>query len=145
LYEVHPRKLEELVASVFGAHFDCHVEHVGRSNDGGIDLVVVDSDNPLLVQVKRRKHESHVEGPDLVREFIGAVYMKGADRGAIVSTARRFSPSAQENARRVTTHRNFKQFDLINFDRLRDMLRLTPPTDPDPWRKHVEALREIPF
>ena len=145
LYDVNPRKLEETVAAVFGAVMDCNVEHVGRSHDGGVDLIVLDADAPLLVQVKRRQHAEHVEPASLVREFIGAVALRGAVRGAVVSTARKFSPLAQRHARNIVSSRTFVEFDLIDFARFRDLLRLTPGSLTDPWRQHLDALRAIPL
>ncbi|MDM8161479.1 restriction endonuclease [Labilibaculum sp. K2S] len=55
IFEIHHRKMEELVASVFREYFACEVKIVGKSCDGGIDLILIMSDNPILVQVKRRK------------------------------------------------------------------------------------------
>lgn len=48
--------MEELVASVFRDFYECEVEVVGKSNDGGVDVIVIDSDNPIMVQVKRRRN-----------------------------------------------------------------------------------------
>src|ERR1044072_3699337 len=70
LHKIHPRKLEELVASIFSDFFACEVQHVGKSNDGGIDLVLVNSDSPTLVQVKRRQDPRPAESVATVREFL---------------------------------------------------------------------------
>lgn len=49
LHDLHPRKMEQLVQSVFRDFFHCGVEHCGRTGDGGIDLALVLSDQPAIV------------------------------------------------------------------------------------------------
>jgi hypothetical protein len=46
--------MEELVASVLPEHFACTAHVVGKTNDGGVDLILIDADEPIIVQVKRR-------------------------------------------------------------------------------------------
>lgn len=145
LYDVQPRKLEELVGAIFASVYACRVEHVGRSYDGGVDLIVVDSNNPLLVQVKRRSAPRHTEAASVVREFIGAMHLRGATRGAIVSTARAFSQLARRHAATITRTRRFEYFELVDFDRLRSMLRLLPPTRAEPWRPYIAVLSRGPI
>lgn len=36
--------MEELVASIFRDHYDCEVQVVGKSNDGGVDLILINFD-----------------------------------------------------------------------------------------------------
>ncbi|WNF58516.1 restriction endonuclease [Pseudomonas sp. SG20052] len=73
---IHDRNMEKLVQSVFREHYSCDVEHVGKSHDGGIDLILVNADSPIVVQVKRRKSLDHIEGVAGVREFLGATVLQ---------------------------------------------------------------------
>jgi hypothetical protein len=55
LREIHPERLEALVADVLRDHFCAEVEVIDRPGDGGIDLVFVNGEHPFAVQVKRRE------------------------------------------------------------------------------------------
>jgi len=56
LYDVDPYKLEDIAQVVFSAYYNCEIKHVGKTGDGGKDLLIVQSDDPILVQVKRREN-----------------------------------------------------------------------------------------
>ncbi len=47
----------------------------------GKDLIVLESDSPILVQVKRRKNPDHVELIKGVREFVGTLYIENERKG----------------------------------------------------------------
>lgn len=59
-FQLHPRLLEEVVASVFS---DLGYQSIctAYSNDGGIDVVLSGKDEPVAVQVKRYKNKITVE------------------------------------------------------------------------------------
>lgn len=42
--------MEELVGSVFSSFYNCEAKIVGKSSDGGVDVILVDSDHPTMVQ-----------------------------------------------------------------------------------------------
>lgn len=74
-------------------------EHLGRSNDGGIDGVI--RQDPLglqnvYVQAKRYADGNHVGSPD-INGFYGALARVGADRGVFITTSS-FSAAAREAA-----------------------------------------------
>lgn len=74
-------------------------QHLGRSNDGGIDGVI--RQDPLglqnvYVQAKRYADDNSVGGPD-INSFYGALVRRGADRGVFITTSR-FTPAAQTAA-----------------------------------------------
>lgn len=123
LREIHPWKLEQLVASVFADFFACEVEHVGRSNDGGVDLVLVNGDSPTLVQVKRRRNRRS-ESVATVREFLGAMVLSGATSGIFLTTATDFSRQAQNAAMRAVSLNAVTRYELVNLRRLLEMLSL---------------------
>ncbi|MFN3602769.1 MAG: restriction endonuclease [Dietzia sp.] len=73
--------------------------HLGRTNDGGIDGVI--RQDPLglqnvYVQAKRYADRNHVTSSD-IRNFIGALAGRGADRGVFITTSA-FTPGARETA-----------------------------------------------
>jgi hypothetical protein len=76
LHQIHPTKMEELAQSVLSDFFNCEVMHVGKAGDGGKDLIVIQKDEPILVQVKRRSKENAVESVSTVRDILGTIYRK---------------------------------------------------------------------
>ncbi|MBO9732403.1 MAG: restriction endonuclease [Chitinophaga sp.] len=81
---IHPRLFEELVASVFKS-LGYGVVVTGYSNDGGIDIVMIDSKNRKIgVQVKRHKNAIKVEQ---IRAFVGALLLGDLPRGIFVTTS----------------------------------------------------------
>lgn len=138
LYEMEPRRLEHVTQYVFSSFYNCEVKHVGKSHDGGIDLIVIQSDEPILVQVKRRESPRATESVSTVREFIGAMYLKNARHGVIVSTAQRFSREAQNSARKIVADRKFLLFDLIDYGRFCAMLDVVKKDDDKPWQEFIE-------
>ena len=46
---------------------------VGKTNDGGVDLILLESDAPILVQVKRRKRAEKTEGVVVIRDAQSAM------------------------------------------------------------------------
>lgn len=61
IYGINDKKMEELVASVFKDFIDCDVTVVGKSHDGGKDLILLTGDKQIFIQVKRRTQASKVE------------------------------------------------------------------------------------
>jgi hypothetical protein len=94
---VEPKYLESLVARIFAATGEyCDVLHVGRPDDGGVDVVLVEAnDATWLVQVKRREHPSSVESVSTVRNLLGTLLVEDSIHGMVVSTADHFSFRAQ--------------------------------------------------
>ncbi|PXY01864.1 hypothetical protein DF185_04225 [Marinifilum breve] len=122
VFEIHHRKMEELVASVFKDHFSCEVKLVGKTNDGGIDLILVNSDTPTLIQVKRRKTKNKTESVKEIRDLLGATVLKGAKNCAFVTTADHFSPKAIDAAKRAITNNIVDTFELFDHNRFFDIL-----------------------
>lgn len=137
-HNIHPSKFEELVGSVFRDFFNCEALHVGRSGDGGIDLIVLDSDSPLAIQVKRRRDVSTAEPVSTVREFLGATLLQGFKRGAIVTTANSFSKPSVLAALNAKSRLLVEQFDLIDFRRFLDIFHLVADQEAaPPWKSEV--------
>ncbi|MBN2570484.1 MAG: restriction endonuclease [Ignavibacteriales bacterium] len=121
-YSVKPKHFEEIAQFVFSAYFNCEVEHVGKSHDGGIDLLIVNSDKPILVQVKRRTKSDAVESISTIRDFLGAMYIKSNFNGIIVSTAKRFSKPSNKVIADLKSHNKLEYFELFDFNRFLSIL-----------------------
>lgn len=97
-YSLSSDKMEQLVASVF-RNTGCVAEVVGRSGDGGIDIIVGGfTGGQFAVQVKR---SANVIAVNSIRDFLGALVIEGHSRGVFVTTSRFSSAStvAAERAR----------------------------------------------
>ena len=96
---ISPRNLELLVADIFKAnHNTCEVIHVGQPNDGGVDVVFVDSGkNRWLIQVKRRESALASEGVATLRNLLGVLLLENVKYGMVVSTADHFTYWAQRS------------------------------------------------
>lgn len=133
--------MEKLVQSVFSDFFDCEVTHVGRSGDGGIDLILVNSDSPVVVQVRRRKKLKITEGVRYIREFLGAALVNKNKNLIYVSTCSKFSDKAEEAALAYVDNGQVESYKLYDFERFRDVLKLTVACDKSPtWQKHITLL-----
>lgn len=138
LATIDPYMLEKLVQAVLSDHFACEVHHVGRSGDGGIDLLVLDADVPRAVQVKRRSRD-RAESVHFVREFLGALLLGGHKSGVFVSTAPRFSPPAEATARLAESLGLVRRFDLVDKNEFAAMVGLSAPNEA-PWRHAAPVL-----
>lgn len=141
IYKIAPNRMEVLVQSVFSEFFHCNVEHCGRSHDGGIDLFFIISDKPSFVQVKRRETPEKTESVATIREFLGAILLRGADRGYIVSTAENFSQDAKKAARQAEALGLVETYELIDRARFFDMLDLVYRDEDPPWMKYTREFR----
>lgn len=42
IIHIHDKKMEELVGSVFSSFYNCEAKIVGKSSDGGVDVILVE-------------------------------------------------------------------------------------------------------
>lgn len=136
-YSIHHKKMEELVASVFREHFDCEAHVVGKTSDGGVDLILLEADQPIIVQVKRRMKPGKVEPVNLIRELIGATLLKDSRRCIYVTTADRFSRNAVKESRQAIEKGIVDTFELYDFDKINNVLKLNSKNTIDPWSKLI--------
>jgi hypothetical protein len=118
---------ERFVGSILRAS-DPSVEvlHVGRSGDGGKDLLLIHADGSILpVQVKRRLN-ARAEPVETVRSLMGVMYNEGHVRGVVVTTANRFTRVAI-----ATASRHASAIRLIDRGKLN--LMLSPLLPESPW------------
>ncbi len=132
---INPQKLEKFVGEVFRANYsDCEVTHVGKPQDGGVDLLFVASDGrEWMVQVKRREHPKRSESVTTVRNLLGTLLVENKFNGIVVSTADHFSYAANRAVAAVRS-RGYT-VDLI--DRGKLDLMLSPLLPDKAWRVGV--------
>lgn len=78
-----PYEFEEEISKMFN-RFGYKAKPVGRSHDGGIDVVAKRGGKTFLVQCK--KHITSRVGVEKVREFYGVVSRKQANGGFLITT-----------------------------------------------------------
>ena len=133
LHFVDPKRLEKFVADVFRANYtDAEVIHIGKPNDGGVDVLLIDAEKKQwLIQVKRRGVKRQSEEVRTIRDMLGAMIVEGVYRGIIVSTAPRFSRWAKQAATKAEDGRQRMTLRLVDRGVLNRML---DPILPDrPW------------
>jgi hypothetical protein len=135
LYSISPSKMEDLVGNVFGAYFNCEVEFCGKSHDGGVDLIIIQTDDPILVQVKRRENPNTVESVSLIRDLLGAMFIKNSKKAMFVSTADRYSKDAHKVREELLMKNRLDYFELINFNRFIDIFSCVSKGISHPWSK----------
>lgn len=140
VYKIHHRKLEELAQDILKGVYNCEVKHVGQTGDGGIDLIILDSDTPILVQVKQRQNPEHTELVKGVREFVGTLFIEDQRKGIYLSTAKKFSKGSTDVAKRMIDSRKLDYFELIDYDIL-ERLILARPSEKI-WKSLVQPYYE---
>jgi Restriction endonuclease len=126
----NPTRLEKFVADLFRANFHhAEVIHVGRPNDGGVDVLFIDAGSKQwLVQVKRRTDLFQSEGVETLRNLMGAMLERDIFKGVVVSTADHFTTYACRLAKEMSE----KSVTIRMFDRgvLHRMIGALLPTQP---------------
>ena len=135
LHFITPRKLEELVSDVFRETMNCEVHHLGGPNDGGVDLLLIQGEEQVVIQVKRREAPFPAEPVSSIREFLGAMVLKGIPKGLFVSTAHRFSPAAIQASRRAALTPVVEYIDLVDPVRLLAICKLYNNGQEPSWRR----------
>lgn len=138
IISVHETSMEKLVQSVFSDYYTCDVEHVGRSNDGGIDLYFVNASKPTVVQVKRRKSLSVTESVSGIREFIGAALLKNSKNLIYVSTCSHFSRESIMAANKAVKNGIVDSYQLYDYQRFIDALNFVADNVEKPWEQHFK-------
>lgn len=135
IYGINDKKMEELVASVFKDFVDCDITVVGKSHDGGKDLLLLDGEKQTFIQVKRRTQAQKVEPVSSIRELIGASILGDANACVFVTTADHFSKPAQDAAKKVVEKKILSSFELIDYNRFVNMLNLQRKDYPNKWEE----------
>jgi len=95
LYDIDPRKFEELIAHIFSLH-GFNVQLTKQTRDGGRDIIAIRSDleirSKYIIECKRYAINNPVS-VELVRALYGVQMQEGANK-AVLATTSRFSPDA---------------------------------------------------
>lgn len=82
-FNIHPKKFEDVVASVF-RDLGYSALVTNYSGDDGIDVILNNGDNAIGVQVKRYKGSI---GVHQIRELAGALLLRGMKKGMFITTS----------------------------------------------------------
>jgi len=140
IYKIHHKQMEYLVRDILSEHFACEAHVVGKSHDGGIDVIAIESDSSFAIQVKRRTKPGKVESVSGIRELIGAIGLQEEhyEKCMFVTTADHFSPDAIK-ARDMALRKNkVQQFELIDVHTLISILKLCKTNDHHPWENLIK-------
>jgi hypothetical protein len=124
-------EMAELVRDILKEHYSCDVIHTKshvNTPDGGIDLLIAHDGTVIKegVQVKRRLN-GKPESISYVRDFLGALMIKGLQKGTFVTTSERFTKDVVEA--QAILYKNSKiELNLIDAGRLLELLNATTPT-----------------
>lgn len=138
-HSINPYRLEDLVGDILGSSFNCEVHHLGYSRDGGIDLILLHSDAPIAVQVKRRS-EGKTEGVKPIREFLGASMIKGIKDLLFVTTAEKYSKDAIKTAESSTISKLINSFELVDLKRLKEIVSENHQPI-ETWKRAIQDIR----
>lgn len=83
-FKVHPRKYEELVASVF-SDFGFRVRVTSYTGDDGIDIYILDGSGDDVVGIQVKRYKGKIEA-EQIRSFAGALMLKGVTEGVFVTS-----------------------------------------------------------
>lgn len=125
------------MADVFKANYEnAQITHVGKPDDGGVDIKLVESNNnQWLIQVKRREKLNCAEGVCTIRNLLGTLVLEGQTQGIVVSTADHFTLRAQQAAQK--SKKLGFNIKLIDKGILNQMLE---PVLPDrPWIEVIKS------
>ncbi len=111
MYELAPRKFEELVARMF-TDYGFRAQLTPATRDGGYDIIATLHNQATsfiaLVECKKYSPENRV-GVEIVRGLYGVTEMKGANQGLVV-TSSSFTRGALEEKARIGTRMELKDY-----------------------------------
>lgn len=124
IYNIDPKKMEDLVAAILSGVHDCDVHQLGYSKDGGIDLILLNSDSPIAIQVKRREKPNRKEGVKIIHEFLGAAILSDHRDLMFVTNADDFTSGAKKAAAKAVKKQIVERFELLSRDKLISLIGL---------------------
>jgi restriction system protein len=138
-FEIHPRKFEELVASVF-QQIGYDAAATAYHADGGIDVVLHgDGVGTAGVQVKRYRDRIEAEQ---IRAFAGALVLGGYTRDVFVTTSS-FRSGAVASAQRFAGRG--VPIELLDADKFYDALKMArrpPYEDFEDWYAEISDVED---
>ena len=92
-------------------------------------------DKQTFIQVKRRTRLEKTEPVSSIRDLIGASVLGDANVCVFVTTADHFSIYAKEAAKRVVEKKILDSFELIDYHRFVNILKLQKINYPKEWEQ----------
>ena len=118
VFDVHPRKLEDIVCSIFN-DLGWSARATAYSGDRGIDVILDGLDGTTIgIQVKRYKKERRIEA-EQIRSLAGALMQGGHTKGIFVTTSK-YRSGAKRTAQELSAIG--LPIELINAERFLEML-----------------------
>lgn len=122
-FDIHPRKLEEIVSSIF-RNMGFRVELTSYSQDNGIDLFLITDDAGSFKAVQVKRYGAHRPiGVSRIREFLGAMMLNNVTSGIYVTTSRYTRASVAASQSKHLREKNIR-IDLWDAEKLFDALNL---------------------
>lgn len=143
---VEPRSLERLVRDVMQSVYQpCEAIHVGKPDDGGVDVVLVESNGKKwVIQVKGRQNSLVGEPVETIRNLLGTMVLERATHGMIFSTADHFTLRARQAVEKARTSRFFVELaDKGKLNRLLDNVLPDKPWLPFLEKRYPDIASEI--
>lgn len=129
-FELNPQLFEQAVASVYRS-LGYRAEATGFSNDGGIDVILRDTQGTRIgIQVKRYRGRIEVEH---IRAFTGAMVLGGYTKGIFVTTSD-YQAGVQKAVN--VAHRKGIAIELVNAEQFLKTLRIAQRSQ----YRHIEDL-----
>lgn len=143
LNTIHPKKMEDLAGAILKDFLNVEVHYCGASHDRGIDLLLLDGENTIPVQVKRRSKTDAVESVTTIREMFGVLYRDGYNKATIISTADHFSREAIKEVNEVIEKRACENFELIDKSKFLNMINATKTNALPSWTTECNRLFHV--
>ena len=107
---------------------------VGGPGDNGIDVVLLDVANPLILEVRRSADPASGQSVRVVTELLGMAWRSGRCEGIVVSTADRYRFPDQHKALRGTSVMNMGHcIQMYDAATVVDVLARTLTPTERPW------------
>ena len=107
---------------------------VGGPGDNGIDVVLLDVANPLILEVRRSADPASGQSVRVVTELLGMAWRSGRCEGIVVSTADRYRFPDQHKALRGTSVMNMgHRIQMYDAATVVDVLARTLTPTERPW------------
>lgn len=118
------------------------VVHLGGYRDKGIDLkLVLNNEEPFLVQIKRRKILLKNEGVKVVRELNGVLFHDNNTKGIIITTAKDYTRDVYAESNIKTHTKETYQMNLLKFNDIIKMLGVAIKQSFFPWNNKYKEIK----
>ena len=119
---IHPKVFEDIVGSIF-KNSGYHVRVIGRSGDGGIDVVIFDGEKNDVIGVQVKRYRGKI-GVEQIRAFEGALIAEDFPKGIFVTTSS-FTKGSVKTASNYQILKRGVPIELYDAKKLYDYLELT--------------------